>query len=98
MRKDISSGRDAPSLVVRSSTEAVARVRCPLGVSGVRAMEVIRNEVNVMGFGVLQRNGLVNMRGKMPNKFLQVIIPGTGGSGYPSKLEALYVLLKGVDR
>ena len=53
MRKDISTEKDAPSLVVRSSTEAVGRVLCPLGVSGVCAMEVIKNEVNVMSFGLV---------------------------------------------
>jgi hypothetical protein len=57
--KDISSERDAPSLDVRSSTGAVARLVSLLGVSGGCAMEVIRKEVNVMGFGVLQRKGLV---------------------------------------
>ena len=82
VRKDISSERDAPSLVVRSSIGAVAGVFCTLGVSGGCAMEVIRNEVNVMAFGVLQMNGLVNKR----EKFLQLTITGTGGSGYPSNL------------
>ena len=53
VRKDISSERDAPSLVVRSSIGAVAGVFCTLGVSGGCAMEVIKNEVNVMSFGLV---------------------------------------------
>ena len=34
MRKDISTEKDAPSLVVRSSTEAVGRVLCPVSTWG----------------------------------------------------------------
>ena len=83
MRKDISSERDAPPLDVRSSIGAVERVVSPLGVSGVRVVEVIRNEVNVMGFGVLQKSDLVNMTGKLLNKLLKRTIPG---GGYQSSL------------
>ena len=86
MEKDISSERDAPSLDVRSSIEAVERVVSLLGVSGGCAVEVIRKEVNVTGFGVLQRKSLVLVRVKVSNKPLKLTITGTGGSGYPFNL------------
>ena len=78
VRKDISSERDAPPLDVRSSIGAVERVVSQLGVSGVRVVEVITNEGNVMGFGVLQKSDLVNMTGKLLNKLLKRTIQEGG--------------------